>query len=44
MVSFRAQVRTYLDETVRVIGALEYKSKQCIADTFSIGRLLATPV
>ncbi len=38
------QVGTYLDEMVRVGGKLKFRSKECIADTFSVDRLLATPV
>lgn len=38
------QVGTYLDEIVRVDGMLRFKTKECIADTFSVDRLLATPI
>lgn len=37
-------VGTYLDEIVNEGGSLKFKTKRCIIDTYSIDRLLATPV
>jgi len=44
MLGLRFQIGIYLEDIVRVKGALKSKSKQCIADTFSIDRFLAIPI